>query len=338
MLSKERKTKKEKVASSIASVAELRSLPMIYTPVMICHVILNTKATKVGYHHVYSMLHSSAQCIHSTAPRMSTRSAFSSATRALGTSLRPSPIAGPSRIPINLISRRHINTADHPTVDRLASEICVRTSKPFPSILHALAILRAVEASYGQVINLQVLRDTDSLQPTNMMFMTLLEPIDVSKRLLHEIPAPVSSLGTKERYGGPSLEDVRAVLSARDPAQTKPIHNKNGTETGAGVITFEVEARKNAGRTRTKSDPTFKAMTLEMVQEDEKILDALNEFGSGFFGGFEGVTARHRAEMQHQRGSLANPNRIIGRGRTPVESSVEHGQEGKDAEAGPARS
>lgn len=178
-----------------------------------------------------------------------------------------------------------------------------------------MAILRAIEASYGKVISLNVVRDTDSLLPTNTIFMTLLEPIDLGKRHLHEIPAPVSELGDKERYGGPSLDDVRRVLASPHeatssrPAQSSNTGSRGRAQGNKSVITFEIEARRNAGRTRTmKDDPTYRTMTIEMIKEDQEILDALEQFEGGFFGGFEGVADRHRKVLERLEPSARSSN------------------------------
>jgi hypothetical protein len=75
------------------------------------------------------------------------------------------------------------------------------------------------------------------------------------------------------------------------------------------MITFEIEARKNAGRTKKmRDDPTYREMTMEMIKEDEEILDALEQFGGGFFGGFEGVASEHRKVLQRLRASREKPS------------------------------
>lgn len=195
-----------------------------------------------------------------------------------------------------------------------------------PSILHALAIMRAVEAKYGQVINIQVPRDPDSLQPTNLIFLTLLEPVELgTKRHIHEIPAPRSELGDKEIFGGPSLADVQAVLSST-PAPRGG--NRRGSSTGK-VITFEVELRKTARRDRQTRDPTVRKVTPEMIEEDEKILDALDKFGDGFFGGFEGVAAKHRKVLEDRKAQMASSQ--AQRPDTTRTASAADGRENRDA-------
>lgn len=169
------------------------------------------------------------------------------------------------------------------------------------SILDGLAILRAVEAQYGQVIDFSIFRDPESLQPNNLVFLTLLDPVELgSKRHIHEIPAPQSELGNKQIYGGPSLADVQAVLS---PSGT-PRRLWRNPPPSDRVITFEVEVRRTAARTRSSRDPTVKKITEEMIREDEKILDALEPFGDGFYGGFEGVAAKHRKVLEGHKAQL----------------------------------
>lgn len=84
------------------------------------------------------------------------------------------------------------------------------------------------------------------------------------------------------------------------------------------MITFEVEARRNAGRTKKmRDDPTYREMTVEMIKEDEEILDALEQFEGGFFGGFEGVASQHRKTLDKLRRSArsGNANRGVRSGR-----------------------
>ena len=50
-----------------------------------------------------------------------------------------------------------------------------------------------------------------------------------------------------------------------------------------------------------RDDPTYRAMTLEAIKEDEEILDALEQFEGGFFGGFEGVASEHRKVLERLR-------------------------------------
>jgi hypothetical protein len=189
-------------------------------------------------------------------------------------------------------------------------------------MLHALAILRAVESKYGQVVNFRVPRDPDNLQPTNIVFFTLLDPVELgSKRHIHEIPAPRSEFGDKEIYGGPSLADVQAVLSSNPENTSSSNSNRKDASTGQ-VITFELELRKNPPRARANRDPTARKVTPEMIKEDEEILDALDKFGDGFFGGFEGVAAKHRKVLEDRKAQLKS-NLDRGRGASTVDEALE---------------
>lgn len=241
------------------------------------------------------------------------------AARPLLQALRATPIAGPSRIPIRQFSASR-------AVREPTTEICVRTSRPLPSVLHAYAILREVESKYGRVINFDVPRDPDSLQPTNIIFFSLLDPVELgtgSKRALHEIPAPVSEFGKNEIFGGPSLNDVQAVLTGKSGSGTasSPASSRHTSKSPKpqSVITFEVEKRMRH-RARSEWDPTRKHITAAMIEEDEKIVAALERFGGGFFGGFEGVAEKHRAVLEANRKRI---RRDGGRAGTAAEEVAE---------------
>lgn len=143
-------------------------------------------------------------------------------------------VAGPSRLPsvarlpqsayaqqrqqVQHTQIRHI-TLPHPDLDpsKGATILYVKALHPFKSMVEAFAVVRAVEAQFGSVLNVDLLKDPDSLLPTSSMHLTLLRPVQIQRPLMLEIPAPESSL-RKARLGGPSLEDVREVLKSNPTA------------------------------------------------------------------------------------------------------------------------
>lgn len=75
-----------------------------------------------------------------------------------------------------------------------------------------------------------------------------------------------------------------------------------------------------------RDDPTYREMTVEMIKEDEEILDALDQFEGGFFGGFEGVASQHRKVLDKLR-PLAKSGNAKGGVRSGRTDQREGGQE-----------
>jgi len=188
----------------------------------------------------------------------------------------------------------------------------VRTSQPLKSVLQAYAILRSIESSYGQVINFDVSRDPDSLAPSNIIFFQMAEPVNLGKEgeTLHEIPSPISSTGVMERYGGPSLNDIRNILSSNQlPMSTK---GKQSQES----ITFRVEIRRKSGN---PVPLPIKKTTPTTISQDKQLLEALGKFGDGFFGGFKGLHETHMGILEKKEQNTKATNE--GRGRKDVRNS-----------------
>jgi hypothetical protein len=257
---------------------------------------------------------------------MSARTALAPVCRAFTASIRASPIAGPSRIPLPTLRRSLQTDADTSTPKASPehlniSKLVVRTSQPLTSVLQAYAVLRSIESTYGPVINFDVVRDTDSLQPTNTLFFTMAEPVNLGKEkeTFHEIPSPKSSAGVMERYGGPSLDDVRGIL--RESFKQLPMSSRG--KQSQESITFKVEIRRKAGRVPPLST---KKTTPTTLRQDRKVLEALGKFGDGFFGGFKGLEEKHSKIVERKQGGL----------RTAVNDKhgVQAGSQGGRREAG----
>jgi hypothetical protein len=235
---------------------------------------------------------------------MSARSALTPVCRTLTAPIRASPIAGPSRIPLPTLRRSLQTDADASTPKASPehlniSKLVVRTSQPLTSVLQAYAVLRSIESTYGQVIDFDVVRDTDSLQPTNTLFFTMAEPVNLGKEkeTFHEIPSPKSSTGVMERYGGPSLDDVRGIL--RESFKQLPMSSRG--KQSQESITFKVEIRRKAGRGPPLST---KKTTPTTLRQDRKVLEALGKFGDGFFGGFKGLEEKHSKIVEKKQGGM----------------------------------
>lgn len=233
---------------------------------------------------------------------MSSRTAIAPISRAFAAPIRASPIAGPSRIPLPTLRRSLQTDADTSKTSAEhhgTSKLAVRTSQPLTSVLQAYAVLRSVESTYGQVIDFDMSRDVDSLQPTNMLFFTLAEPVNlnINRDVLHEIPSPKSSEGVMERYGGPSLNDIRNILREPSLRLTSSSRGKSSQTS----ITFKVEARRRSGNTPPL---TLRRSTPTMIRQDRKILEALGKFGDGFFGGFKGLQETHSAIVDKKERSI----------------------------------
>jgi len=263
---------------------------------------------------------------------MSARSALAPACRAFVAPIRASPIAGPSRIPIPTLRRSLQTDADAPNPKTSPehlniSKLVVRTSQPLTSVLQAYAVLRSIESTYGPVINFDVVRDTDSLQPTNTLFFTMAEPVNLGKEkeTFHEIPSPKSSAGVMERYGGPSLDDVRGIL--RESFKQLPM-SRTGKQTQES-ITFKVEIRRKAG---WAPPLTTKKTTPTTLRQDRKVLEALGKFGDGFFGGFKGLEEKHSKIVERKEGGM----RVAVNNNRGGQAGRQGGRPGAGARAGVA--
>jgi len=205
-----------------------------------------------------------------------------------------SVLAGPSRLPIPRFpvqivpapsSQRHI-TIPHPDLDSSKGEtrLAVRTISRIPSMIHAFAIVRAIEAKLGSVISIEVRKDYDTLEPQSTLLLTLLRPVQLPTPLYLEIPQPAISKNSNF-LGGPSLDDVQAALRSTQTAADQGTIN-------AEPLQFRVERlARRTDRPRRREYRNPRRVGRE-VEEDEEIVEALQKFGGGFYGGFEGLAEK----------------------------------------------
>ena len=156
-------------------------------------------------------------------------------------------------------------------------------------MIHAFAMIRAVEARLGSVISIEMQKNLDDLLPVVSIFITLLRPIQLEEALYLEIPMPAISKGTNY-LGGPSLDDVQAAL------RSKPVAVDQGTIINEETLAFHVELFRAAddGYRRPWKYNEQRRLGAE-VEEDEGIVEALQQFEGGFYGGFEGLAQRFRS-------------------------------------------
>jgi len=216
-------------------------------------------------------------------------------------------IAGTSWLPACRTCKVHVTparpprrgiTIPHPELDpsRGQTRLIVRTANRIPSMIHAFAILRAIEFRLGNnVISMEISKDLDTLQPQSRLFLTLLRPVQLSKPLLLEIPSPRISKSSNF-LGGPSLEDVQAALrSTQSPIEREQGEGSTGsTSTSEEPLQFRVEPFANIHKGSRRGSVRPQIRMGKEVEEDEEIVEALRQFGGGFYGGFTGLAERFR--------------------------------------------
>ena len=195
------------------------------------------------------------------------------------------------------ISRRSI-TIPHPDLspEKGTTRLAVRTLSRIPSMIHAFAIVRAIESKFGTVISIELPKDYDTLLPQSIILLTLLRPVQLPLPLLLEISPPNISRSSNH-LGGPSLDDVRAALRFNQTA------HEQGTISET-PLQFKVEELSRRSYVRPKKRVWRNPRrTGSEVAEDEEIVEALQKFGGGFFGGFEGLADKFKHLARREEGS-----------------------------------
>lgn len=249
----------------------------------------------------------------SAAPTMNPRTLFSQAS-----ALRR---AAPTLItPITL--RTHI-TFPHPDLDPSNghTRFAVRAFNNIPSLIHAYAIVKAVESKLGtSVLNIQMPKQQDSLQPGPTIFIETLRPAKLDKPLLLEIPSP--QLSSESNFlGGPSLSDVSRVLS-EEPTFNSTIDNSPSGRKDA-PLQFRVEVQKRKPRESGKARRTASFRSKQGGKDAAEIVKALREFDGGFFGGFEGVAEKFEAMLANHQAVKTQAKRV------PLKQEGIENEEGK---------
>ncbi|WVR06631.1 hypothetical protein IAU60_003663 [Kwoniella sp. DSM 27419] len=249
-------------------------------------------------------------------------------------------LSGPSRLRpfasalaqanASVSSRRYLLTFPHADLDpsKGSTKLVIRTFDGIPSMVHAFAIIRAVEAKLGvSVLDLIVPKDTDSLKYTPTIFLTTVRPVKLDGPLLLEIPSP--QLSSESNFlGGPSLADIQSVLSPSHEA----ISTSNITQSPAGgkdaPLQFRVELQRRPALIQRRNSQTRRKRYKQDGQEGIEIVQQLKEFGNGFYGGFEGLAQKFehiklRSETA-QDTATSSSNKLSDwsskRGEAPVET------------------
>ncbi|WWD18764.1 hypothetical protein CI109_103219 [Kwoniella shandongensis] len=217
--------------------------------------------------------------------------------------------SGPSRLrPLitpSLLTptRRYLLTFPHPDLDpsKGSTKLVIKTFNNIPSILHAYAIIRAVESKLGaSILDMYLPKDPDSFNPGPTIFLTTLRPVKLDKPLLLEIPPPTIS-SESNFLGGPSLRDLETILNPENGSSlsvtTELTRNPSGKK-DEQPLQFRVEVQKNVQSRReremngTISKNAKKNRRVKFRNEGKEaaeIVKELRNFGGGFYGGFEGL-------------------------------------------------
>ncbi|GFZ50566.1 hypothetical protein JCM24511_08323 [Saitozyma sp. JCM 24511] len=217
-------------------------------------------------------------------------------------------------------------TFPHPALDPKngTTRLAIFTGDPIPSMLHTFAIIHAVERKLGPLWAINVPRDPDSNSPMNMIFASLVRPAKLPRALDLEVPLPAGTEtqgpeARRLRFGGPGLEDIRAVLQGE--SSTTP-EGQRGT-----MMQVRVEASRQKERSKERYMKRRQPRTEEEIREDEQILAALKELGGGPYGGFEGLAEKvekqlSRSAERSRSKSAASADRV-----EVVEEATEAGEE-----------
>lgn len=162
-----------------------------------------------------------------------------------------------------------------------STDFAVRTLDRMPNMTYAFAIVRAIEAKYGVVLNLEVHKDADTMRPANRMFVTFLKPVELEAgERIYEIPAPMYNV--TDTTGGVTLADIESSLRTVEPS-TLDVQPEGGE-----TIKFTLETRR--GKAKDYRYLKYNNRTSQReVREDNEIVRALQSFSGGFFNGLSGV-------------------------------------------------
>lgn len=149
------------------------------------------------------------------------------------------------------------------------------------------------------MLNIQMPKQQDSLQPGPTIFIETLRPAQLDKPLLLEIPSP--QLSSESNFlGGPSLSDVSHVLS-EEPIFNSTIDNSPSGRKDA-PLQFRVEVQKRKPRESGKARRTASFRPKQGGKDAAEIVEVLKDFDGGFFGGFEGVAEKFEAMLTNHQG------------------------------------
>lgn len=184
-------------------------------------------------------------------------------------------------------ARRTIVTIPAPELSssKGTTEFAVRTFERMTNMTYAFAIVRAIEAKYGVVLNIEVLKDADTLRPANRLFVTLLKPVELAEGdQRFEIPVP--KYNPAESTGGVTLAEIEAALRPAQPLEAIEVETPR-------TIKFTIEPRTG----RPKDDRYLRysnRTSAREAREDDEIVRALQSFSGGFFDGLSGVADKFK--------------------------------------------
>jgi hypothetical protein len=189
-------------------------------------------------------------------------------------------------------------------------------------MLHAFAIIRAVEKQLGPLWSIEVPRDPDSNSPMNMIFATLIRPTKLSRALDLEVPSPAGIEGLEARrlrFGGPGLEDIKAVLQGESSKAPEGQQRQ--------MIQVRVEERRQREQRKERYMKRRQARTEQETREDEQILAALKQLAGGPYGGFEGLAEKVEEQLSRSAERLRIDGAASAEGAEAVEEPTEAGEE-----------
>lgn len=191
------------------------------------------------------------------------------------------------------VARRTLVTIPAPELENPngMTEFAVRTFDRMPNMTYAFAIVRAIEAKYGVVLNLEVPKDADTLRPGNRLFVRLLKPIELSANDDHAMEIPAPKFNPTASAGGVTLAEIEASLRPSVPLSSLPEPGRD--EAPVRTIKFTLEPRR--GRTKDYRYLKYNNRTSAREErEDDEIVRALQSFSGGFFDGLTGVADKFK--------------------------------------------
>jgi hypothetical protein len=160
--------------------------------------------------------------------------------------------------------------------------------------------MRAVEKRLGPVVSLAVPKDEDTRKAVNTIYLTLLRPVELTERLVLEIPSPV--LSRQSTFpGGISYQDV---VNALHETPSPVTGGQRGDDHKGKPIQFSVEARRKVPYT-PRAHRTER--TRGEVREDDAIVRALAAFDGGFNGGLAGIADKFKEFRIEESAEEAQP-------------------------------
>ncbi|WVQ84972.1 hypothetical protein IAT38_007136 [Cryptococcus sp. DSM 104549] len=217
----------------------------------------------------------------------------------------------------SLLSGRHI-TFPHPSLEvpGTTTRLHVRTAQRIPSVVHAYTILRAIERKLNtSVLYVQMIKNPDTLTGTHSLFLETIIPVKVDDQMMLEVPAPVLS-EESNFLGGPSLEDVRAALAvAADarPSDAPLISSKRNDSLAPPFPRRDRDVPQNPDVIQIQVSPTYEKRAAyrdpkvwqtrnrQGGTDLSRVLQAIQAFDGGFFGGFNGIVDGPRLEARNYK-------------------------------------